>query len=410
MDFYSNIDLHNCKVNNADFNINNKNVCIVSNTAPSEFYQGSNFLYIGTTTDNFKNNTIYTSDGTKWTEVGSLGGNGIKVYETLPTPSTDKNGEVFLFNNTIYKCDGTNNNVIGSVKSFVDKVDNPIKNILYFDSEKGFYYYDGTELKNILSIASVNDIGDININTPADGDFISYNKNDKKWINKSLTFEDGTVATKTIGGVSKAADLSGMSYFEVFKLMLTGSIDPANLSLNDITTLYKKGTTIDQLTVTATCKSTDVDLVKIEFLLDDTVKYTKTLSGRSATATYIFENISSDCSIEVKLTLANGDTSSATRELKFINVSYYGIAGSLTEITLETKGTVLTFNYGDTLVQPIYKYPASYGLLTKITDESEVDDYTNSFEQSTETIDEVEYYVYKKIVASQHKNFKYWFR
>ena len=410
MDFYSNIDLHNCKLNNADFNINNKNVCVVSNAVPSVLSKGSTFLYIGDTTTNFKNNTFYTCNDTTWEEMGSVGGDGIKVVDTLPTPSVNNKGQVFLYNNSIYKSDGKNNTIIGYINSFVDKVDNPIKNILYFDSEKGFYYYDGKELKSILSLSSINDLGDTNISGVKDGDVLCYDKDNTKWINKSLVFDNNTIATKTIGGVSKDADLSGMNYFEVFKLMLTGSIDPANLTLNDIKTVYKKGETIDQLTVTATSKSSDIDLVKIEFLLDNVVKYTKTLSGRSATTTYIFENISTDCTIEVKLTLANGETSVADRNVKFIIPSYYGIEGDLTEITLEAKGVVLVFNYGDTLVQPIYKYPASYGLLTKITDESEVDDYTNSFEQSTETIGEVEYYVYKKIVASQHKNFKYWFR
>ena len=424
--FITSISLNGAEFNDVnvkDNNFTNKNICIVKSdltsipTASAD-YLNSCFLYIGANTDTYKTNTIYNckKDGEaySWSEVIKIGGESIKVVTTLPDANKDNLGSVYLLDNTIYKCQLINSNyvnsIIGYINSFTTNTGSLMANTLYYTAENGFQYYNGTKLVSILDKSKLNDLSDVSVGDPAEGDFITWDKNNLKWSKSSLLFDNGTVATTKVGGVSKDADLSNMSVIEVLKLMLTGSIDPANLSLNDFTTTYKAGETVDMLVVEAACKSSDVDLVKIEWYKDDTKLKETSLSGKSTTAKYVYESISENCTIKAVLTLANGETFEASREIKFVNPSYYGIEGNLKEIMLEARGVVLVYDYGDTLVQPIYKYPASYGTLEKITDESGNDDYMSSFTQTTEMINSIEYNVYTKKEKSYHKSFKYWFR
>lgn len=424
--FTTSISLNGAEFNDVsikDSNFTNKNICIIKSdltnipTASAD-YLNSCFLYIGANTDTYKNNTIYNciknGEAYSWSEVIKIGGESIKVVTALPEASKDNLGSVYLLDNTIYKCQLVNekyvNNIIGYINSFTTDTTNLLSNTLYYTEGGGFQYYNGTKLVSILDKSKLNDLADVSVESPTEGDFLVWDKDNLKWSKSSLLFDNGTVATTKVGGVSKDADLSNMSVIEVLKLMLTGSIDPANLSLADFTTTYKKGQTVDMLVVEATCKSTDVDLVKIEWYKDDTLLKETSLSGKSATAKYVYENLTEDCTIKAVLTTANGETFEATREIKFVSPSYYGIEGNLKEIMLEARGVVLVYDYGDTLVQPVYKYPASYGKLEKITDESGNDDYMSSFTQTTEMIDSIEYNVYTKKVKSYHKSFKYWFR
>lgn len=97
----------------------------------------------------------------------------------------------------------------------------------------------------------------------------------------------------------------------------------------------------------------------------------------------------------------------ATTTITLSAPSYYGYGTSSTEIVIGKAATTLTYT-GD-LISPFYKYPAIFGTLTSITDTTGMDDYTKSFELTTEEINGITYNVYTKIVPSTHTNFSYVF-
>lgn len=80
---------------------------------------------------------------------------------------------------------------------------------------------------------------------------------------------------------------------------------------------------------------------------------------------------------------------------------------SLKTIYLTSKVCTLIFDADDKLINPIFKYPQSFGELTSITD-IEGAECLSGWTKTEETIADLKYFVYKKTVASAH--YGYWYK
>ena len=105
-------------------------------------------------------------------------------------------------------------------------------------------------------------------------------------------------------------------------------------------------------------------------------------------------------------------TTTKSITVKFVGKSYYGTVGdsvgeptdviikALQNNTLkDVKKLVyshITMDYG----KVVYAYPASFGALTKISDEKNNINYTNSFTRTTVTVDGISYYCYTQTESS----------
>lgn len=408
----SNIDMQNGDVHYLNVKADNfkiKGLCLIKSRAEDiktdndDVYLGAIMLYVGATTDTYKNNTFYqfmhTEEGTTtWVELGSIGGEGIKTAETLPTATKDNLGSVYLSKGIYYQS--------SLKKDTTDEYE--FAKIGYMDTWVG-EDSDGT-LKPLIDKNKLGELKNVELTDEVKNkEVLTYNG--ANWVNSSNTFEKGTTTKVAVGGIAKNADIGEKTPLEVLQLMLAGSLDSEKLSLNEVQQVYAKGTTIEKIAIVATCRSEDENLAYIVFYKGDTEVYRESLSGSFAEVEYAYENISDDVELKVVLTTVSGLTSEGSRKISFVYASYYGKVGDVTfnEILSQTRAAIINYNYTG-MVQPIYKYPLSYGEVTQITDESGNDDYFNSFARTTESIGGVDYYVYTKITASVHTNMKYWFK
>lgn len=115
----------------------------------------------------------------------------------------------------------------------------------------------------------------------------------------------------------------------------------------------------------------------------------------------------------LKVTVTDGElSSSATKTIKFVARSYYGVVdssiGTPTEAQIkgltnnELKDTkALTYSGITTDFGKVcYAYPKDFGALSSIKDPVNNYDYTASFSRSTAVIDGIDYYIYIQTVAS----------
>lgn len=404
---FQNGDVHYLNVREDNGKI--KGLCLIKSTPediptePRDVYKGAIMLYVGTTTDTYKNNTFYIYTNTEeksnvWVELGSIGGEGIKTADTLPTATKDNLGSVYLSKGIYYQC--------SLKKDTTDEYE--FAKIGYMDTWVG-EDSDGT-LKPLIDKNKLGELKNVELTDEVkEKEVLTYNG--ANWINSSNVFEKGTTTKVAVGGIAKNADIGEKTPLEILQLMLAGSLDSEKLSLNEIQQVYAKGTTVDSIAITATCRSEDENLAYVVFYKGDTEVYRESLSGSFAEVEYTYENISDDVELKVVLTTVSGLTSEGSRKISFVYASYYGKVGDTTfdEILSQTRAAIINYNYSG-MVQPIYKYPVSYGELTQITDESGNDDYFNSFARTSESIGGVDYYVYTKITASVHTNMKYWFK
>jgi len=115
----------------------------------------------------------------------------------------------------------------------------------------------------------------------------------------------------------------------------------------------------------------------------------------------------------IKVTVTDGElSSSATKTIKFVAKSYYGICdatiGTPTEAQIKALAnnelkdvkaltySGITTDYG----KVCYAYPKSFGTLTSIKDPVNNYDYTSSMSRSVVAVDGIDYYVYIQTVAS----------
>lgn len=209
----------------------------------------------------------------------------------------------------------------------------------------------------------------------------------------------------------------GTEYETILEDLVTQYLKPeVKLTIEPATTLYDiVNDTVDKITMYATVTKKTSDVAQVEFFVNGTSKNVVTNNVSSGGLfEYIFEPatpINADATFKVTVTDTKNETASATKTIKFVAKSYYGIVdantGAPTEAVVKTLNGVLkdTKNYvyeGITTDwgKVCYAYPASFGNLTSIKDMVNNLNYTTEFTKTTLTVDGIEYVCYTQTNAS----------
>ena len=209
----------------------------------------------------------------------------------------------------------------------------------------------------------------------------------------------------------------GTDHQTIFEDLLTRYLTPeVKLTITPNATLYDIVTdTVDKIEMFATVTKKTSTITKIEFLIDGVVIETVTANvADGGLFEYVYEPttpINADTSLKVVVTDEKNGVGNATKNIKFVAKSYYGIVdaaiGEPTEAIIKTLNGVLkdTKNYvydGITTDwgKVCYAYPASFGNLTSIKDMVNNLNYTTEFTKTTATVDGIEYVCYTQTNAS----------
>ena len=224
---------------------------------------------------------------------------------------------------------------------------------------------------------------------------------------------DVAIGNVTVGKTYPA----GTQMEDIIRDMLTQYLAPeVKLTIDPSATLYDIVTdSIDKIEMFATVVKKTSEITQIEFLVDGNVQNTIT-SGVADGGLFEFEYdpatpISADTTLKVVVTDAKNEKTVATKNIKFVAKSYYGIVdantGAPSEAVIKTLNGVLkdTKNYvynGITTDwgKVCYAYPSSFGNLSSIKDMVNNLNYTTEFTKTTATVDGIEYVVYTQTNAS----------
>jgi hypothetical protein len=205
----------------------------------------------------------------------------------------------------------------------------------------------------------------------------------------------------------------------VIRDMLIKEVAPSlTLAIVPSTTLYDVvDTVISAITMKATCTKNTYNLSKVEFYLDNVLKYTQNIS---ASGTYQYDMTwatptNTDFTLKaVVYDSKSGTPMSASKSItvKFVGKSYYGyvaddvgiptenqvkaLQNNVLKDTKNLKYSNITFNYN----KVVYAYPSSFGNLSSIKDEIGNFDYTSSFSKQNLIIDSIPYTLYIQNDAS----------
>lgn len=214
---------------------------------------------------------------------------------------------------------------------------------------------------------------------------------------------------------------AGTDYETILEDLVSQYLAPAVLlTINPSATLYDVvADTVDKIEMFATVTKKTSDIAKVEFFVNGVSKNAVTSNvANGGLFEYIYEPgtpINADVTLKAVATDTKDESSSATKTIKFVAKSYYGIVdattGAPTEAVIKTLNGVLkdTKNYvyeGITTDwgKVCYAYPSSFGNLTSIKDTVNNLNYTTEFTKTTETVDGIEYVVYTQTSASAATN------
>ena len=199
----------------------------------------------------------------------------------------------------------------------------------------------------------------------------------------------------------------------VIRDMLIKEVAPSlTLAIVPSATLYDVvDTVISAVTMKATCTKNTYNLSKVEFYLDNVLKYTQNIS---ASGTYQYDMTwatptNTDFTLKAVVYDSKSGTPMSTSKLitvKFVGKSYYGTVsadvGEPTEAIIkalqnnvlkDTKNLTysgITMDYG----KVVYAYPSSFGNLSSIKDLVNNINYTSSFTKTTVSVDGISYNCY----------------
>ena len=292
----------------------------------------------------------------------------------------------------------------------VNNVDKTITFTLIEDGSQQVLTFD--QPADGLSITSVDVVNGKLVCTLSDGSKIESTN-----LIETVTANE-IVADVAIGNVTVGKTYPiGTKFEEIITDMLTQYLVPEIvLTINPTATLYDiVEATVDKITMYASVTKKTSEIAKVEFLVNGAVKNTlvDNVTG-GGLFEYIYEPdiaINSDTTFKVVVTDAKDGTSNATKAIKFVGKSYYGIVadtvGTPTEAIVKTLNSELkdtrkyvysgiTTDWG----KVCYAYPASFGNLTSIKDTINNLNYTTEFTKSTLMVDGIEYVCYTQTNAS----------
>ena len=190
------------------------------------------------------------------------------------------------------------------------------------------------------------------------------------------------------------------------------------LNISPSKTLYDVvNETVSGVVASAVVAKKTYNLSKVEFYVDNVLKNTQNISADGTYTYNVSFSPATNSDFVVKAIVYDSRTGTpmtTTKSItvKFVGKSYYGTVGdsvgeptdviikALQNNTLkDVKKLVyshITMDYG----KVVYAYPASFGALTKISDEKNNINYTNSFTRTTVTVDGISYYCYTQTESS----------
>lgn len=223
----------------------------------------------------------------------------------------------------------------------------------------------------------------------------------------------------TLGGINEGDTLEvGTTFTEFVSKLLEKYVAPTiSIATTPATSLYKKGSSVDTITITATVTKKSEPIEKVEFLVGSTVVDTKTEgveAGGSFSYTY-----DTPFTTNTKFTVRCNDVETKTsktadKTISFAIPYYRGVVDTdtidsldgLTEDLTAKATKTYTFNADNKYV--VFVYDASYADLTSIKDQNNFENITD-FTKKTVTIGDysLKYYISKgrKTIS----NFKFTF-
>ncbi len=219
-----------------------------------------------------------------------------------------------------------------------------------------------------------------------------------------------------VGGVRSGKTFAqGTKLEDILQNILVKYLAPTvSLSISPATTVYKKGSSISSVTMTATVTKKSNPITAVEFYVGGVLVDTQ-IGTTGGTFTYTHTTaITSDTTFKV---IVRDGTSSpeASKSVVFVNPYYYGASSNatVTDTTglselVETKGNK-TKAYTLSNEYAVFMYPASYGNLKSILDPNNFENLAD-FNKSTVTIDSVSYNVYVSKNPITCTNFNYTFK
>ena len=248
--------------------------------------------------------------------------------------------------------------------------------------------------------------------------------NVKKALDSALSsgakLEQSLTVSNPIGSATNGKTYPKDTKIEtVIRDILIKEIAP-NLTLTIVPsdTLYDVvDTVISAVTMKATCTKNTYNLSKVEFYLDNVLKYTQNISTNG---TYQYDMIwttptNTDFTLKAVVYDSKSGTPMNTSKsitVKFVGKSYYGyvadnvgiptesqikaLQNNILKDTKNLKYSNITFDYN----KVVYAYPSSFGNLSDIKDELNNISYKDSFSKQNLTIDSIPYTVYIQNDAS----------
>jgi len=236
-------------------------------------------------------------------------------------------------------------------------------------------------------------------------------------VNATGAIGEAITPNITVGGITAGSTIPAGTSTEALwrKLLITYKQPTVSFSISPSTTLYKKGTSVSSVTLTAVVGRQSNDIEEVSFLVNGTQVYNTDAYASGGTVTYTYSTpITTDTTF--KATASDGSsTASASQSISFVNPYYYGASATnnitsvagLTELLAVKGSKTLSFSADNEYI--VFMYDAAYGNLTSITDVNGFDN-TDAFTRSTATISGVVYNVYTSNTPVTTTNFQYTFK
>ena len=271
----------------------------------------------------------------------------------------------------------------------------------------------------LVGIDTLSELKDVDLDTPADGEVLSYDAELKKWKNKQggsggdSSLSADVTSNLAVGAIASGTKLDkGTTFTDFVQKLLVSEIAPT------ITfTISKSGNVVygssytEKLTINVTNMGTAKKIKTIAWYEGNTLKQTDTIdSTATGSWSYTMDTATTDSTtFKAIVTYTKSDdadtTVTKTASINFYYNKFYGAVSSLTpdEATVEALTTALgtgkggTYSFTTSASRICYAYPKSLGALTSIKDGngfSLFDSFTRTEQTYTQNGTSVDYYLY----------------
>lgn len=283
---------------------------------------------------------------------------------------------------------------------------------------------------SVICVDTLNELTDVEIVNPVNGQVLVYDEEKGKWVNKEggsggdSSLSADVTSNLAVGAIASGTTLPKSTTFTEFvqKLLITEIAPTIGFSISKSGNVVYGGSYTEKLTVNVSNMGTAKKINTIKWYEGNTLKQTDTIDSTVAgswsytmptatTTTTTFKAVvtyttSSDASVDV----------TKTASINFYYNKFYGGVSDLdpTEATVEALTTALgtgkggTYSFTVTAGRICYAYPKSLGALTSIKDGngfSLFDSFTRTEQTYTQNGTSVPYYRYVLTDATSVANY-----